>query len=159
YLGLAYVAQGDYRRAVDYAQQTVTALEGTPRGERFGELYLPTVSSRRTLAECHAEIGTFAEGRAVGDEGLQIAEAARQPASLAHSLEGVGLLALRQGDLPSALHALERAMRLCQDADLRNQFPTLAVLLGEAYTLAGRIADAVSLLTQAMEQTLATGMV
>jgi len=50
-------------------------------------------------------------------------------------------------------------MRLCQDADLRNQFPTLAVLLGEAYTLAGRIADAVSLLTQAMEQTIATGMV
>jgi tetratricopeptide (TPR) repeat protein len=32
-------------------------------------------------------------------------------------------------------------------------FPGTAVVLGAAYTLAGRVADAVSLLTQAMEQT------
>jgi tetratricopeptide (TPR) repeat protein len=34
-------------------------------------------------------------------------------------------------------------------------FPGQAVVLGAAYTLAGRVADAVSLLTQAMEQTIA----
>jgi tetratricopeptide (TPR) repeat protein len=44
---------------------------------------------------------------------------------------------------------------LCQDADFPAEFPATAVVLGAAYTLAGRVADAVSLLTQAMEQTIA----
>ena len=39
--------------------------------------------------------------------------------------------------------------------DLPVFFPRLAVALGEAYILAGRIADAVPLLTQALEQTTA----
>jgi hypothetical protein len=34
------------------------------------------------LAACHAELGMFAEGRALGDEGLRIAEAVTHPASL-----------------------------------------------------------------------------
>ena len=72
---------------------------------------------------------------------------------------GIGLLALRQGDLPRALPRLERAMGICQDADLPLYFPWMAAALGAAYTLSGRVADAVPLLTQAMEQTTATEMV
>jgi tetratricopeptide (TPR) repeat protein len=71
---------------------------------------------------------------------------------------GVGLLALRHGDLPRALPLLERAMGLCQDADLPFYFPWMAPALGVAYTLSGRVADAVPLLTQALEQTIATEM-
>jgi tetratricopeptide (TPR) repeat protein len=69
---------------------------------------------------------------------------------------GVGLLALRQGDLPRALPLLERAVGLCQGADLPGFFPLRAAALGSAYTLGGRVADAVPLLTQAIEQTTAT---
>ena len=69
---------------------------------------------------------------------------------------GIGLLALRQGDLPRALPLLERAVGICQDADLPVYFPRMAAALGAAYTLGGRVADAVPLLTQAMEQTIAT---
>ena len=72
---------------------------------------------------------------------------------------GIGLLSLRQGDLPRALPLLERAVGICQDADLPIYFPRMAAALGAAYTLAGRVADAVPLLTQAMEQTTATEMV
>ena len=100
----------------------------------------------------------FAEGRALGEEGLRIAEAVAHPASLMLASWGIGLLALRQGDLPRALPLLERAMGICQDADLPLFFPRMAAALGAAYTLAGRIADAVPLLTQAMEQTTATEM-
>ena len=71
---------------------------------------------------------------------------------------GVGLLALHQGDLPRALPLLERAMGLCQDADLPLYFHRIATALGAAYTLGGRVADAVPLLTQALEQTTATEM-
>src|SRR5215471_7629499 len=65
---------------------------------------------------------------------------------------GVGVLSLLQGDLPRALPLLERAVGICQEADLLSWFPRTAVMLGGAYTLAGRVTDAVPLLTQAMEQ-------
>jgi tetratricopeptide (TPR) repeat protein len=51
---------------------------------------------------------------------------------------------------------LERARGICQDADLPIFFPWVATALGAAYTLAGRIADAKPLLTQALEQSIAT---
>jgi tetratricopeptide (TPR) repeat protein len=133
----------------------LTSLEGAPRHERFGQVILPAVSSRAWLAVCHAELGLFAEGRALGEEGLQIAEAMAQPASLMRAAWGVGLLSLRQGDLARALPRLERSLRICQDADLPAFFPWLAAALGEMYTLTGRVADAVPLLTQALEQTTA----
>src|SRR5262249_20601100 len=113
------------------------------------------VFSRAALAMYHAALGMFAEGRAFGDEGLQIAEAVGHPASLMWASYGNGLLALRQGDLPRALPLLEQAMGLCRHADLPYWFPTMAAFLGTAYTLGGRVADAVPLLTQAMEQATA----
>jgi tetratricopeptide (TPR) repeat protein len=158
HLGLAYQGQGDYRRAIDCLWQTVASLDRVQRHERFGEL-IPAVFTRAYLAACHAELGTFAAGRSVGDEGLQMAESVDHPMSLMFALWGSGLLALRQGDLSRALPRLERAVRLCQDADRPSWFPLMAAALGAAYTLAGRIADAVLLLTQAMEQTMATEMV
>jgi tetratricopeptide (TPR) repeat protein len=132
------------------------SLEGPWRFECFGEIIPPAVSARVRLATCHAELGTFAEGRALGDEGLRMAEAVAHPASLIFALWGLGLLALRQGDLPRALPQLERAVCLNQDADCPVNFPWMAAALGAAYTLSGRIADAVALLTQAVERTTAT---
>ena len=87
-LGQAYLAQGDYRRAIDCFGQTVASLDGARRRERFGQVFLPAVHSRAYLALCHAELGTFAEGRALGDEGLRIAEAVDHPGSLDGCLLG-----------------------------------------------------------------------
>jgi tetratricopeptide (TPR) repeat protein len=71
---------------------------------------------------------------------------------------GGGLLSLRQGDLSRALPRLERAVDICQEADLPVWFPWIAAALGAAYTLGGRVADAVPLLTRAMEQSTAMEM-
>jgi class 3 adenylate cyclase/tetratricopeptide (TPR) repeat protein len=157
-LGGAYQIQGDYRRAIDCFGQAVASLEGTQRYERLGNVVLPAVHSRASLACCHAELGTFAEGWAFGEEGLRIAEAAAHPASLMFASWGIGLLALCQGNLLRALPLLERAVGLCQDAYLPLYFPWMAPALGAAYILGGRIADAVPLLTQAMEQANITAM-
>jgi tetratricopeptide (TPR) repeat protein len=150
------VAQGDYRRAIDCYKQTVAPFDGARHRERFGLVNLPSVDSRADLAFCHAELGAFAEGRVLGEEGLRIAEAVDHPASLMTALWGIGLLALRQGDLHRALPRLERALSICQDADLPGYFPLMAAALGAAYTLRGRAADAAALLTQAMEQETTT---
>jgi tetratricopeptide (TPR) repeat protein len=156
YLGTAYHVQGDYRRAMDCLRQTLASLEGVRSRERFGQVNLPAVFSRAHLAWCHAELGTFAEGLAIGDEGLRIAEAVDHPTSVLWAYLGIGLPVLRQGDLSRALPRLERAMRICQDMDLRSQLLPVATALGQAYTLAGRVADAVPLLTQALDQSTAT---
>src|SRR5262249_25899853 len=124
------------------------------RYEHFGQIFLPAVQSRAHLALCHAELGTFAEGHTLGTEGLRIAEVGAQSVNLMGALWGLGLLALCQGDLGRALRLLERTMSLCRNADLPLYFPRYAAALGAAYTLAGRVADAVPLLTQAMEQTM-----
>jgi hypothetical protein len=68
-LGVAYVYQGDYRRAIDCYRQTAAFFDGTRR-ERFGQVALPAVQSRAWPAWCQAELGTFAEGKTLGEEGL-----------------------------------------------------------------------------------------
>ena len=158
YLGEAYHIQGDYRRAIDCSRQTVACLDGA-RYEHFGQVFLPAVTARARLALCHAELGAFAEGSVLGEEGLRIAEAVAHPASLMNASWGIGLLALRQGDLPKALPLLEQAMGFCREADFSHFFPWIAAALGTAYLLAERIADAMPLLTQAMTQATTTGMI
>jgi tetratricopeptide (TPR) repeat protein len=82
FLGRAYHTQGDYSRAIDYGRQSVASLDWARRHEHFGWIVLPAVISRAYLAVYYAEVGIFAEGRALGEEGLQIAEAVAHPTSL-----------------------------------------------------------------------------
>jgi tetratricopeptide (TPR) repeat protein len=154
-LGQAYKGQDDYRRAIDYLVQSLASFDEAQCHERFGQAVLPAVDALALLASCHAELGTFHEGRTLGDEGLRIAEAVDHPASLMVALWGIGLLALQQGDLSTAIPWLERSLGICQETDLPVWFPRMAPPLGAAYTLAGRVADAVPLLARALEQTLA----
>ena len=150
--GLAYRAQGDYQRALDCFGQTVAFFDSAQRRARLRQFFLPEVSARAWLAWCHADLGTFAAGYVLGDEGLHMAEAAVHPSSLMLAAWGSGLLSLRQGDLDRARPLLERAIGLCQDIDSPATFPLIAAALGTAYTLCGCVADAVPLLTQAIAQ-------
>jgi len=152
YLGMAYQAQGDYRRAIDCLGQTVVSLDGAQHHERFGRFILPAVNARVYLAWCHAALGMFPEGSTLGDEGLRIAEAVAHPGSLIWAYYGIGALALCQGDLPRALPLLERAIGICQDARLPLLVPPIAAALGTAYALSGRVVDALPLLEQAVKQ-------
>ena len=156
YLGIAYQAQGDYRQAIGSIGQTVASLDGARRYERFGQAVLPAVHARTHLAMCYAELGAFAEGTALGEEGLQIAQEVAHPGSLMWASYGNGLLFLRQGDLRWAFPLLEQAMGICQDADFPAFFASTAVALGAVYILAERIAEAMPLLTRALEQATAT---
>jgi DNA-binding winged helix-turn-helix (wHTH) protein/tetratricopeptide (TPR) repeat protein len=158
YLGISYHVQGDYRRAIDCFAQTIMSLDGAHRHERFSHIIVPAVNSRAWSAVSHAELGWFTAGRILGDEGLQIAEAIAHPDSLLNALRGVGLLALRQGNVSRALQVLERAMGIGREAAVSNTLHNSGPGLGATYILAGRVADAVSLLTQALDQILAQDM-
>jgi tetratricopeptide (TPR) repeat protein len=157
YLGMAYHTQGEYQQAIAYCRRTVAALDDALRRERFGQVILPTVASRTFLAWSLAEMGQFAEGLAIAEEGRRVAEAVGLPGSLMFAYFGAGLPSLRQGDLAQALPRLERAVGLCQEADLPLWFPWVAWALGSAYVLSKRVTDAQVLLEQAVEQSASMG--
>jgi tetratricopeptide (TPR) repeat protein len=154
YLGTDYWARGEYRQAIDYLSQTTASLQVIRRRDRLGLAAVPSVQAFAFLAVCFAEMGLFPDGRALGEEGLQIAEAIAQPSSLMWASHGLSLLPLRQGDLSRALVWLERAVGLCQDADFSAYAPRMAAALGAAYAMAGRTAEAMSLLTRALSQSV-----
>ena len=135
FLGLVYFLQGDYRQGMDANRRAMALLKGEQRYERFGQYILPAVRCRTYLSLCLAEVGAFAEGVAVGEAGLRIAEAVQHPVSLVEAYRSVGLPYLRQGNLHQALPLLERAMGLCEEADLPFYFSLLAPALGAAYVL------------------------
>src|SRR5262249_23678984 len=146
YLGFAYHAQGDYHRAIDCLERTLACLDEAQHRERFGLVNPPAVASRARLVMCHAELGTFAGGRALGAEGLRLSEGVETSGSFRVASWAAGLPSLYQGDLSRAFPLLERAVSICQDANLPLYFPIVAAALGAAYTLGGRVADAVLLL-------------
>jgi tetratricopeptide (TPR) repeat protein len=158
FLGLPYLSLGDYQQEAQYHRRNVEALQGqwrqAPRSllERFGEPGLPSVFCRAYLAWGLAELGAFVEGLARGEEAIQIAETVDQPFTLGHACFGVGIPSLRKGDLPQAIAVLERSLEVCQAGDIRLLLPWVASTLGYAYALAGRLAEALPLLEQAVEQ-------
>jgi tetratricopeptide (TPR) repeat protein len=79
---------------------------------------------------------------------VRIAEAVKQPYSLATALIVIGLLYRRQGDISKAIPTLERSLALCQSANISRFFPRIASPLVAAYAFAGRTAEALPLLDQ-----------
>jgi len=155
YLGGVYSSLGAYRQAVECFQKNVASLHGALRHERLGLPGLASVFSRSHLVVSLAECGAFAEGRAPAEEGEQIAEEADHPYSRVMASWAMGFRALRQGNLVQAIPVLERARDLVQGAYLWLLVPFVAAPLGAAYALAGRAAEALPLLEQAVAQAVA----
>src|SRR5207247_1990014 len=98
-------------------------LTGELRSMRFGLTYLPAVISRCYVSLSLAEMGGFVEGAGVAEEAGRLAEAAKQPFSMASALIFAGVLSRRAGALHTATTVLERGLRLCQSANISLLFP------------------------------------
>jgi tetratricopeptide (TPR) repeat protein len=153
FVGSAYHGLGDYRRAVDRFRRIVASLTGELTRERFGMTGLPAVMSRTWSVFCLADLGAFDEGTARGAEAVRLAEEVDHPFSLIQAHFALGTLYLRKGDVPQAIPVLERGLERCQVAHILTWVPPVAAALGYAYTLAGRVAEALPLLQQAAQDT------
>jgi tetratricopeptide (TPR) repeat protein len=155
FLGQAYYAVGDFQQALDCMRRVIALLPGELYSARFGLPVLPAAIVRGYVAWGLAELGDFVEGASMGEEAVRLAEAVAQPASIVAALWPAGLVSRRQGDVRTAIPLLEQALALSQTANILN-FPISASLLGGAYTLVGRTAEALPLLDQMLER-VATG--
>jgi class 3 adenylate cyclase/tetratricopeptide (TPR) repeat protein len=158
FLGTAYHALGDYRRAVDCFRRNVASLTGDLIRERFGMTGLPAVMSHTWSVSCLTALGAFDEGTVRGEEAVRLAEAVDHPFSLTQAYFALGSLYLCKGDLHQAIPVLDRGLGLCQVANILTWFPAVAAALGYAYTLAGRVAEALPLLKQAAAQETSRGI-
>jgi tetratricopeptide (TPR) repeat protein len=149
--GITYYTLGNYHRAIDCFSNNVAFLVGKRSRELFGLAGFPAVFSHANLALCLMELGAFAEGRVHAEEAVRVAEVVNQPFSLTEAYHVAGALALRQGDLPKAIPLLERGLHLCQGGGVPRFFPALALALGVAYALCGRVAETLPLLEQAVQ--------
>ena len=155
--GRVYYDAGDYARAVESLGRNVATLQGDLLSERFGTNGSVAASSRSWLSLCHAERGAFTEGLAMAEEGLRIAETVNHPFSLIEACYGVSVVYLRQGDVHRAIPVLERAWVCARTGTFRSYCPSMAAVLGVAYTLDGRVAAGLALVEQGVEQAVAGG--
>ena len=103
YLGTAYDAQGEYRKAADVLRKCVEALPGISIGQDVRVAGLVPVFSRIYLATASPTWATFREGLAYGNEGTRLAESADDAYSLIFASCGVGTLHLLKGDVEPAI--------------------------------------------------------
>jgi tetratricopeptide (TPR) repeat protein len=150
--GLAHHALGDYPTAIQVLTRNVTLLRGDLARAYFGLASLPAVYSRTWIAWSLAELGDFSEAIRHGLEEVEIADAADHPLSRVNAYFGIGYAYLRQGALRQAIDALESGCKLCQSLTVPFWLPVATSLLGHAYTLAGRLAEAIPLLEDAVER-------
>jgi tetratricopeptide (TPR) repeat protein len=156
-LGCAYYDAGDYARAVESLERSVMTLQGDRPADCAGAMNRVAASSRSWLSRCYAERGTFTEGLAMAADGLRIAEAINHPFRLIDACRAVGVVHLRQGEVPRAVPLLERAVRLCQDWQIPVLWPIMAANLGLAYALDRRVAAGLELVERGVEQAVAGG--
>jgi tetratricopeptide (TPR) repeat protein len=154
-VGTASFSLGDYRGAADLLRRSVATLEGDLRQARFG-IIMTSVRSRGWLVNALAELGEFAEGIACGEEAARVAEAAGHLYSAIFAQQQLGMLVLLRGDLPQAIVILERALAHCRATDIALFLHVIAVHLGLAYALSGRIPEALLLFEQVVEQEMGT---
>ncbi|MEE8292439.1 MAG: tetratricopeptide repeat protein, partial [Candidatus Tectomicrobia bacterium] len=152
HLGQAYHAVGDYRQAIAGLKQNVVCLDDILRQDQVEAVTPFGIHSLPWLIMCLAETGAFSEAMTYAEQALRIAAAGEVPYELVAVYGAVGVLHVRQGELPQARAMLERGLSLCQSAGIPHLFPTLAAHLGAVYALSGRLAEALPLLEQAVTQ-------
>jgi tetratricopeptide (TPR) repeat protein len=100
-----------------------------------------------------AELGEFAEATRRTEESLRLAEALENPHRLMTACMGVGMVHLRQGNVPAALPPLEHGLQICHTFGFTAlMFHGIAASLGAAYALVNRSAEAIALLRKVADQ-------
>ena len=158
-LGQVQQTLGNYGAAVDFLRQVIGSLQGDLVRERFGMSAFVSVWARSWLAWTLAERGDFAEGAAIAEEAMRIAEDADHLYSRGQASFGLGMLYLIQGRTEQAMAVLEQGLVLARSESIAFQVPFITGPLGVAYARADNFARGLALLEQTVEQAETTQLV
>ena len=130
----------------------MSLLKGKPVGERFGMAGVASVVTPIPLVFSLVELGDLANGIAQGEEVVRIAERIGQPFSLVNAYLMLSHIYIVKGDLKKATPLAERNLDICRNAEIVSEVSRAAAQLGYAYLHSDRIAEALTLLEQAVER-------
>ena len=148
YLGLAYDALGEFRQATEVLQRTVDSLGEGRAGEPPGHAPL-VIHSTSWLALGLAELGEFTLAYGHAERAARIAETTDRSFDIVTAYFGIGYPALLQGDFPRAIRMFERGLALVEAGGFRTWEGTFTASLGHAYSLSGRLGEALPPLERA----------
>jgi class 3 adenylate cyclase/tetratricopeptide (TPR) repeat protein len=149
-LAQAHFAVGDFTRSVERLQETLAALgDGPAPPDSRLPAYL-AAWPRAWLALGLSSLGSFGEAIQHGETAIRVAEAADHPHSVIEAQVALARVHLGRGDLERAIALFERGLAPSRAWNIWDS----AVFsgLGYAYALAGRVADGVPLLEEAVER-------
>jgi class 3 adenylate cyclase len=151
-LSRTYYSLGDFGRTIELCKRSMSLLEGKPVREQFGMANVASVVTRNPLVLSLAELGDLANGIAQGEEIVRIAEMVGQPFSLVATYLMLSYIYIVKGDLEKATPFAERSLDICRHAEIVAEASRATAHLGYACLHTGRIAEALTLLEQAVER-------
>ena len=151
YLGATSFAVGDYRRAEDLLRTLLSLREGEVDRDF-------AVTARNYLTLVSADLGTFDEGQAHGEEALRLVEALElSPTTAVVACGFLGMLHSARGkDFEQAVRLLERGVAVSREWNMTYFEAVNSGSLGYVYVLMGRTADGIPLLENALRGVEAT---
>jgi class 3 adenylate cyclase/tetratricopeptide (TPR) repeat protein len=155
HIGATYTAQGDHRRASHVLGAAVECLRGDLATATMGTPGVLGVFMRGYLACSLAELGEFDRALSCAREGVEIAQAANQVYSLAFSYYSIGTVLAFQGNASESITLLERSREICSSWFLPLMQPLIGTSLGHAYQLADRVDEAIALLEETENKSIA----
>jgi tetratricopeptide (TPR) repeat protein len=153
HLGQAYCIIGDFGRAAELLRQNVEAAD-RESGRSSTDA---GIESRAWLARTLSHVGAFAEGQRHGEEALRLATLEGRGETPISALACLGDLYLVQGDLEHAIRVFDQGLALCRASGSLNVLRPIAVGLGYASALQGRLAEGRALLEEAISVAIRTG--
>jgi tetratricopeptide (TPR) repeat protein len=148
-LAQAHFAVGDVSRSVDLLRQTLAAADLSMRGDSRLPGYL-AAWPRAWLAIGLARLGEFEDAIQNGEAAVRLAESAAHPHTLIEAQSSLGRVHLDRGDLARAIALFELGLVPSRAWNIWDS--SVFSGLGYAYALAGRVAEALPLLQEAVER-------
>jgi class 3 adenylate cyclase/tetratricopeptide (TPR) repeat protein len=150
YCARARLNLGENRAAIELLQQVLHSMDTMRGDDLLGLTVLPAAFTFSQLALGLAELGEFDNADTYEREAVRRAEASGQSDSIVWAYWGVGCVALLKGRAEVAVSAFERLLTLCRSHDLQVYLPRIMAGLGCALARAGRVAEGLPLLEQAV---------
>jgi tetratricopeptide (TPR) repeat protein len=139
----------EYDRGANLFASTAPAIDAP------GLVYPIFVSLCSWRAEAHAALGHFEAALVSATEAVRVATQIRHPSSLSIANMFLGYVKLLQGDVPTAVDALERGLALAEEHDLVHGICANAIYLAWASVLMGNHSRGLEYLARGLERPVA----
>jgi class 3 adenylate cyclase/tetratricopeptide (TPR) repeat protein len=151
-LGMVCHSVGEYERAAVLYARTAELLCGDLERERLGRFLYPSVFSRSELASVHSDLGRFDSALAILRQALELADSLGHRATVLRARIEYGNVLSGRGNFDAAIPALQAAREAAREPDVVAWAITSSGLLGYTLAMAGRLAEGIPLLREALGQ-------